>query len=64
MSKNAGTTSISCHSCGCGVAPGAALQAFQADLERRVAFVAEDRALDGDLIALLSALRARAWTLA
>ena len=45
------------------VVPGAALQAFQADLERRVAFVAEDRALDTDLIALLSALRAREWTL-
>ena len=47
-----------------GVVPSAALQAFQADLERRVAFVAEDRALDADLVALLSALRARAWTLA
>ena len=45
------------------VVPGAALQAFQADLERRVAFVAEDRALDTDLIALLGALRAREWTL-
>ena len=46
-----------------GVVPGAALQAFQADLERRIAFVAEDRALDADLIALLSALRAREWKL-
>jgi histidine ammonia-lyase len=46
-----------------GVVPGAALQAFQADLERRVAFVAEDRALDADLIALLAAVRAREWTL-
>ncbi|MCK9684294.1 HAL/PAL/TAL family ammonia-lyase [Scleromatobacter humisilvae] len=45
------------------VVPGAALQAFQADLERRVAFVAEDRALDTDLIALLTAIRAREWTL-
>ena len=45
------------------VVPGAALQAFQADLERRIAFVAEDRALDTDLIALLGALRAREWTL-
>ncbi|MFL6700317.1 MAG: histidine ammonia-lyase [Vitreoscilla sp.] len=46
-----------------GVVPGAALQAFQADLERRIAFVAEDRALDADLIALLSALRGREWKL-
>jgi histidine ammonia-lyase len=46
-----------------GVVPGAALQAFQADLERRIAYVAEDRALDADLIALLSALRAREWKL-
>ena len=45
------------------VVPSAALQSFQADLERRIAFVAEDRALDGDLIALLTALRAREWTL-
>jgi len=46
-----------------GVVPSAALQAFQADLERRIAYVAEDRALDADLIALLSALRAREWKL-
>jgi histidine ammonia-lyase len=46
-----------------GVVPGAALQSFQADLERRVAFVAEDRALDTDLHALLAAIRARAWSL-
>jgi histidine ammonia-lyase len=46
-----------------GVVPGAALQAFQADLERRIAYVAEDRALDADLIALLAALRAREWKL-
>lgn len=46
-----------------GVVPSAPLQAFQADLERRIAFVAEDRALDGDLIALLVALRNREWTL-
>jgi histidine ammonia-lyase len=46
-----------------GVVPGAVLQAFQADLERRIPFVAEDRALDGDLIALLAALRNREWTL-
>jgi histidine ammonia-lyase len=46
-----------------GVLPSAALQSFQADLERRIAFVAEDRALDGDLIALLVALRGREWTL-
>lgn len=45
------------------VVPSAALQAFQADLARRIAFVAEDRALDVDLIALLGALRAREWVL-
>ena len=46
-----------------GVVPGAALQAFQADLEGRIPFVVEDRALDTDLIALLVALRNRDWTL-
>jgi len=46
-----------------GVEPGAALQSFQADLERRIPFVAEDRALDADLIALLAALRRREWAL-
>jgi histidine ammonia-lyase len=46
-----------------GVLPGAALQAFQADLERRIPFVAEDRALDTDLISLLAALRNREWAL-
>ena len=46
-----------------GVVPGAVLQRFQADLERRIPFVAEDRALDADLIALLVALRSRAWSL-
>jgi histidine ammonia-lyase len=45
------------------VVPSAALQAFQADLEARIPFVVEDRALDGDLIALLVALRAREWKL-
>ena len=43
--------------------PGAALQRFQSDLEARVPFVDEDRALDGDLIALLTAIRAREWEL-
>ena len=46
-----------------GVVPSATLQAFQADLERRIPFVVEDRALDVDLIALLVALRGRDWTL-
>jgi len=46
-----------------GVVPGAVLQAFQADLERRIPFVAEDRALDADLIALIGALRRREWAL-
>ena len=45
------------------VVPSTALQAFQADLEERIPFVAEDRALDTDLITLLVALRARAWKL-
>ena len=46
-----------------GVVPTAVLQSFQADLERRIPFVAEDRALDADLIRLLSALRGREWAL-
>ncbi len=45
------------------VALGAALRAFQADLAERIAFVAEDRALDVDLRALLVAIRAREWEL-
>lgn len=46
-----------------GVVPGQVLQSFQADLERRIPFVAEDRALDADLISLLVALRQREWAL-
>jgi histidine ammonia-lyase len=46
-----------------GAVPGAALQEFQADLERRVAFVSEDRALDTDLLALIAAIRGREWGL-
>jgi histidine ammonia-lyase len=46
-----------------GVVPGAALQSFQDDLARRIPFVAEDRALDTDLLALLDAIRHRDWTL-
>jgi histidine ammonia-lyase len=45
------------------VVPSAALQAFQADLDRRIEFVVEDRALDGDLIALIAAIRGREWAL-
>jgi histidine ammonia-lyase len=45
------------------VLPGAALQAFQADLEQRIAFLTEDRALDTELIALIQAIRRRDWTL-
>jgi len=45
------------------VVPTAVLQSFQADLEERIPFVAEDRALDADLIRLLAALRGRAWAL-
>jgi len=40
-----------------------ALAAMQADLTQRIALVEEDRALDADLQALLSALRAEAWSL-
>jgi histidine ammonia-lyase len=40
-----------------------ALRAFQGDLSGRIAFVAEDRALDADLQALLAAIRERAWGL-
>jgi len=40
-----------------------ALAAMQADLAQRIALVEEDRALDGDLQALLVALRAQAWSL-
>ena len=46
-----------------GAPLSAALQAFAGDLDRRVAFVAEDRALDTDLVALLVAIRERAWSL-
>jgi histidine ammonia-lyase len=40
------------------------LRAFADDLDARIAFVAEDRALDTDLHALLAAIRGRAWSLA
>ncbi|MEY4563076.1 MAG: hypothetical protein RLZZ618_2353 [Pseudomonadota bacterium] len=40
----------------------AALSAFQTDLENRIPLVVEDRALDRDLLLLLSALRAGAWS--
>ena len=42
---------------------GESLRSFSDDLARRVAFVAEDRALDTDLLALLVAIRERAWSL-
>ena len=45
------------------LAMGASLRAFQDDLCTRVAFVAEDRALDADLQGLLVAMRERAWGL-
>ncbi len=47
-----------------GIALSAPLRAFADDLGERVAFVAEDRALDADLHALIAAIRARAWSLA
>ena len=47
-----------------GTALSAPLRDFAADLGERIAFVAEDRALDADLLALLDAIRARAWGLA
>jgi histidine ammonia-lyase len=40
-----------------------ALAAFAAELEELIPFIAEDRALDGELRALLDALRARQWKL-
>ncbi|WP_246480090.1 HAL/PAL/TAL family ammonia-lyase [Inhella gelatinilytica] len=40
---------------------GPTLQAWQADLNGRIALIQEDRALDGELQALLSALRDEAW---
>ena len=42
---------------------GPALAAFSSDLEARIAFVDEDRALDGELRALVAAIRARCWSL-
>jgi len=47
-----------------GAPLGGPLRAFADDLAGRVAFVAEDRALDADLVALLGAIRARVWSLA
>lgn len=41
----------------------APLAGFVADLERRIALVEEDRALDGDLRRLCNAIRQRSWTL-
>lgn len=46
-----------------GLAPQGALAGFCADLDARIAFVDEDRALDADLQTLVEALRARAWSL-
>lgn len=40
-----------------------ALASFMADLERRIALVEEDRALDGDLRRLCGAIRQRSWSL-
>jgi histidine ammonia-lyase len=40
-----------------------ALEAFAADLEQRIAFVDEDRALDADLLRLVDAIRERTWSL-
>jgi histidine ammonia-lyase len=39
------------------------LEAMYADLEQRIPLVVEDRALDGELRALLAAIRAEAWDL-
>ncbi|GAB3246102.1 HAL/PAL/TAL family ammonia-lyase [Chitinimonas naiadis] len=39
------------------------LAALQADLEDRIALIVEDRALDGELQTLLTAIRAEAWGL-
>lgn len=45
------------------LALSAPLQAFEAELADRIAFVTEDRALDHDLQSLLSAIRDAAWSL-
>lgn len=42
---------------------GPALSAMREDLELRIPLVEEDRALDGELQALLGAIRAREWSL-
>jgi histidine ammonia-lyase len=46
-----------------GLRMGAELESMQADLERRIELVVEDRALDTDLRALLDAIRIEAWRL-
>ncbi|WP_244224321.1 HAL/PAL/TAL family ammonia-lyase [Corallococcus sicarius] len=43
--------------------PGPALARMQADLEARIPLLVEDRALDGELQALLVAIRRREWSL-
>ncbi|RKH14871.1 aromatic amino acid lyase [Corallococcus sp. CA053C] len=43
--------------------PGPALAQMQADLEERIPLLVEDRALDGELQALLVAIRRREWRL-
>jgi histidine ammonia-lyase len=42
---------------------GAALASMSRDLEERIPLVEEDRALDGELQALIEAIRGRAWSL-
>ncbi len=44
------------------LSPSPPLAAMHADLERRIALVEEDRALDADLGRLIEAIRARAWS--
>jgi histidine ammonia-lyase len=39
------------------------LASFARDLEQRIAFVDEDRALDADLLRLVAGIRERAWSL-
>ena len=46
-----------------GATLSADAEAMVADLATRIALVVEDRALDGELLGLLGAIRAREWTL-
>ena len=46
-----------------GASLSADAEAMVADLDARIPLVVEDRALDGELLQLLDAIRGEAWTL-